>query len=61
MTIPQLLYGSETWIIKGKGISRVQGAEMRFLKDLKGCRAAKNKLVHNDNSLMFFCVLLSTC
>ena len=35
--IPQLLYVSETWISKAKDISRIQGAEMRFLRSVKGC------------------------
>ena len=36
MAIPQLLYGSETWIRKAKGISRIQGAELKLLRAVKG-------------------------
>ena len=37
MAISQLLYGSEIWIRKAKDTSRIQGAEMRFLRAVKGC------------------------
>lgn len=37
MAIPQLLYGSETWVHKQKHLKRTQAAEMKFLRAVKGC------------------------
>jgi hypothetical protein len=37
MTAPVLMYGSEAWITKKKDISRIQSAEMKFLRSVKGC------------------------
>ena len=35
--ISQLLCGSETWIRKAEDISRIQEAEMLFLRGVKDC------------------------
>jgi hypothetical protein len=37
MLVPVLMYGSEARTIKKKGISRIQSAEMKFLRSVKGC------------------------
>jgi hypothetical protein len=37
MAVPVLMYGSEVWTIKKKDISRIQSAEMKFLRSVKGC------------------------
>jgi hypothetical protein len=37
MAVPVLMYGSEVWTIKKKDISRIQSAEMIFLRSVKGC------------------------
>jgi hypothetical protein len=37
MAVPVLMYGSEAWTIKKKDISRIQSAEMKFLRSVKGC------------------------
>ena len=37
MALPVICYGSETWTVKEKDKSRIQAAEMRFLRSVKGC------------------------
>jgi hypothetical protein len=37
MAVPVLMYGSEAWTIKKNYISRIQSAEMKFLRSVKGC------------------------
>jgi hypothetical protein len=37
MAVPVLMYGSEAWTIKKRDISRIQSAEMKFLRSVKGC------------------------
>jgi hypothetical protein len=37
MAIPALLYGSEAWTVGARDTSRIQAAEMRFLRAVKGC------------------------
>jgi hypothetical protein len=37
MAVPALMYGSKAWTIKKNDISRIQSAEMRFLRSVKGC------------------------
>jgi hypothetical protein len=37
MAVPVLMYGSEAWTIKKKDISRIQSAEMKFLRSVKRC------------------------
>jgi hypothetical protein len=45
MALPVLLYGSETWTIKTKDMSKIQATEMRYLRSVKGC----TKLDHFKN------------
>ena len=33
---PTLLYGSETWVTATRGMTRLEAAEMRFLRSVKG-------------------------
>jgi hypothetical protein len=37
MAVPTILYGSEVWVTKERQLSRVQAAEMRYLRSVKGC------------------------
>ncbi|PSN58388.1 hypothetical protein C0J52_12974 [Blattella germanica] len=37
ITLPQLVYGSETWTHRRKYISKIEASEMRFLRAVKGC------------------------
>jgi hypothetical protein len=37
MAVPVLMYGSEARTIKKRDISRIQSAEMKFLRSVKGC------------------------
>ena len=50
MAIPQLQYGSETWIRTAKDMSRIQGGEMRFLRAVKGC--TRRGFIRNDQIRM---------
>jgi hypothetical protein len=37
MTVPVLLYGSETWTPRKRDWNRIQAAEMKYLRTVKGC------------------------
>ena len=37
MAVPVLMYGSESWILKEADKNKIQAAEMRFLRKVKGC------------------------
>jgi hypothetical protein len=37
MPVPVLMYGSEAWVIKKNDTSRIQSAEMKLLRSVKGC------------------------
>jgi hypothetical protein len=37
MAVPSVIYGSETWVDLKRNKSRIQSAEMRFLRRVKGC------------------------
>jgi hypothetical protein len=37
MAVPVLLYGSETWTPRKRDWNRIQEAEMKYLRTLKGC------------------------
>jgi hypothetical protein len=37
MAIPVLLYGCETWTLRKTDWNRIQAAEMKYLRTLKGC------------------------
>jgi hypothetical protein len=45
MALPVLLYGSETWAIETKDMSKIQATEMRYLRSVEGC----TKLDHIKN------------
>jgi hypothetical protein len=45
MALPVQLYGSETWTIKTKDMSKIQATEMRYVNSVKGC----TKLDHITN------------
>ena len=34
---PTLLYGSETWVTTKRDMTRLEAAEMHFLRSVKGC------------------------
>jgi hypothetical protein len=40
MAVPVLSYGSESWVISKKDKDKIQAAEMRFLRRVKGCTRA---------------------
>jgi hypothetical protein len=37
MAVPVLLYGSETWTLRKRDWNRIQAAEMKYLRTVKGC------------------------
>jgi hypothetical protein len=37
MAVPTLLYGSECWTMIKRNTQKLQAAEMRFLRSVKGC------------------------
>jgi hypothetical protein len=37
MAVPILSYGSESWVTSKKDKDKIQAAEMRFLRRVKGC------------------------
>jgi hypothetical protein len=37
MAVPVLLYGSETWTPRKRDWKRIQAAEMKYLRPVKGC------------------------
>jgi hypothetical protein len=37
MAVPVLLYGSETWTPRKRDWNRIQAAEMKYLRAVKGC------------------------
>jgi hypothetical protein len=43
MAIPTLLYGSECWTLTKRQKSRLEAAEMRFLRSVKGFRSIDHK------------------
>ncbi|KAJ4438429.1 hypothetical protein ANN_14374 [Periplaneta americana] len=47
MALPVLTYGSESWIIKERDKSKLQAAEMRFLRRVKGC--TRRDLIRNED------------
>jgi hypothetical protein len=38
MVVHTLLYGSECWTMRKSDMQKLQAAEMRFLRSVKGCR-----------------------
>ncbi|KAJ4429720.1 hypothetical protein ANN_21924 [Periplaneta americana] len=47
MAVPVLTYGSESWIIKERDKSKLQTAEMRCLRRVKGC--TRRDLIRNED------------
>ncbi|KAJ4426453.1 hypothetical protein ANN_27267 [Periplaneta americana] len=43
ISVPSLLYGSETWVMKKKDASRLQTNEMKFLRSVAGYRKIEHK------------------
>jgi hypothetical protein len=37
MAVPVLLYGSETWTPRKRDWNRIQAAEMKYLRTVRGC------------------------
>jgi hypothetical protein len=37
LTVPVTLYGSETWTPRKRDWNRIQAAEMKYLRTVKGC------------------------
>jgi hypothetical protein len=57
MAVPVLLCGSETWTPRKKDWNRIQAAELKYLRTIKGCTKLghiRNEDVRNelDNSLL---------
>lgn len=42
------MYGSEYWVPKKRIVSRIQSAEMRFLRGHKGCTRIRNELISEE-------------
>jgi hypothetical protein len=40
MAVPVLSYGSESWVTSKKDTDKIQAAEMRFVRRVKGCTRA---------------------
>jgi hypothetical protein len=47
MAVPTLLYGSECWTMIKKDMQKIQAAEMRFLRSVKG-RTRLDKIKNKD-------------
>lgn len=55
MAIPTLLYGCEAWTLKKNDINRIQSAEMKFLRGVKGCTRLdryRNDDIRNELNLL---------
>jgi hypothetical protein len=37
MAVPVLLYDSETWTLRKRDWNRIEDAEMKYLRTVKGC------------------------
>ena len=57
MAVPTLLYGSEIWTLGSKDMSRIQAAEMKFLRSIKSCTIL-DKIRNEDipRELKIFCI-----
>jgi hypothetical protein len=38
LAIPSLLYGCEIWTLKHRDVRRLKIMEMKFMRDITGCR-----------------------
>jgi hypothetical protein len=51
MAVPVLLYGSETWTLRERDWNRIQAAEMKYLRTVKGCTGLdqiRNEDIRNE-------------
>jgi hypothetical protein len=51
MAVPVLLYGSETWTLRKRGWNRIQTAEMKYLRTVKGgirLDEIRNEYIRNE-------------
>jgi hypothetical protein len=51
MEVPVLLYGSETWTLRKTDWNRIQAAEMKYLRAVKGCTRldqVRNEDIRNE-------------
>ena len=57
IAVPTFLYGSEIWTLCSKDLSRIQAAEMMFLRPVKDCTIL-NKVKNEDicKKVKIFCV-----
>ncbi|KAJ4443424.1 hypothetical protein ANN_05092 [Periplaneta americana] len=51
ISVPSLLYGSETWVMKKKDASRLQTNEMKFLRSVAGYRKIEHKRIETREEL----------
>ena len=49
MAISTLLYDSKIWTLGSKSLSRIQAAEMKFLRSVNGCTIL-DKIRNEDNT-----------
>ena len=59
MAVPTLLHGSEIWTLGSKDLSRIQAAEMKFLRSVKGCTIldkVRNENIRRELKFFFFFV-----
>lgn len=51
MAVPIMMYGSETWTLHSKDLSRIQAAKMKFLRMVNGCTRTdklRNEYIRED-------------
>jgi len=63
MATPVLLYGSETWTMGRQDLSRIQAAEMKHLRSIKGCRIIdkiRNEDIRNELKTFSLCDKIQT-
>jgi hypothetical protein len=51
MAVPVRLYGSETWTPRKRDLNRIQAAEMKYLRTVKGCTGLdqmRNEDIRNE-------------
>jgi hypothetical protein len=51
VAVPVLLYGSETWTLRKRDWNRIQAAEMKCLRTVKGCTGLdkiRNEDIRNE-------------
>jgi hypothetical protein len=51
IAVPVILYGSETWTLRKRDWNRIQAAEMKYLRTVKGCASLdqiRNEDIRNE-------------